>query len=239
MHEHVPHLHLRTVADYAGTSGRLRAAWRQLGHPAAARAAVMSAGVGTMWCAYAGLPARAHTSARLLNGGRPGSSQTASSQFLLLVLLPILSWGPPYRPRPPSDSRRQFDDVEASSTRRTRRQGMASQARDLAARRGDGARGPGPDRGQGEGRCQVTASAQGIDVSHYQDRLTAAALKPYSFAFTKATDGPETLDPNFYANWALMKAVGVHEARTTSSGRRRPPRGAGRPFPRCRARRGP
>ena len=56
----------------------------------------------------------------------------------------------------------------------------------------------------------MTASAQGIDVSHYQDRLTAAALKPYSFAFTKATDGPEILDPNFYVNWALMKAVGIH-----------------------------
>ena len=56
----------------------------------------------------------------------------------------------------------------------------------------------------------MTASAQGIDVSAYQDRLTAAALKPYNFAFTKATDGPEVLDPNFYVNWAMMKAVGIH-----------------------------
>ncbi len=56
----------------------------------------------------------------------------------------------------------------------------------------------------------MTASAQGIDVSSYQDRLTAAALKPYAFAFTKATDGPETLDPNFYVNWQMMKSVGIH-----------------------------
>lgn len=55
----------------------------------------------------------------------------------------------------------------------------------------------------------VTASAQGIDVSSYQPVLTAAELKPYAFAFAKATDGTN-MDPDFPANWQVMKGAGIH-----------------------------
>jgi GH25 family lysozyme M1 (1,4-beta-N-acetylmuramidase) len=56
----------------------------------------------------------------------------------------------------------------------------------------------------------VTDSAQGIDVSGYNPPLTAAELKPYAFAFAKATDGPENMDPDFPGNWQVMKGAGIH-----------------------------
>lgn len=56
----------------------------------------------------------------------------------------------------------------------------------------------------------MTASAQGHDVSAYQAPLTAADLDGLSFCFAKATNGPEGTDPNFAANWAVMKSKGIH-----------------------------
>lgn len=56
----------------------------------------------------------------------------------------------------------------------------------------------------------MTVSAQGIDVSSYQAPLIAATLKGLAFAFTKATEGPESADPNFAANWRVMKSAGIH-----------------------------
>jgi hypothetical protein len=60
----------------------------------------------------------------------------------------------------------------------------------------------------------VADSAQGIDVSHYQNALTVEQLKPYTFAFAKATEGPSGADnqndPKFAGNWATMKSAGVH-----------------------------
>jgi murein L,D-transpeptidase YcbB/YkuD len=56
----------------------------------------------------------------------------------------------------------------------------------------------------------VTSSAQGIDVSAYQSPLTVSALAGLDFAFTKATDGPGGTDPNFAANWAVIRSAGKH-----------------------------
>ena len=55
----------------------------------------------------------------------------------------------------------------------------------------------------------MTASAQGIDVSAYQNPLTADALKGLDFAFCKATNGSTLADPVFARNWRTMKAAGV------------------------------
>lgn len=51
-------------------------------------------------------------------------------------------------------------------------------------------------------------SAQGIDVSSYQTVVTPAKLAGLAFAFAKATDGTRGADPNFSANWAVIKAAG-------------------------------
>jgi lysozyme len=51
-------------------------------------------------------------------------------------------------------------------------------------------------------------SAQGIDVSSYQDPLTAANLD-VAFAFAKASEGPSDTDSNFAANWAAIKKAGI------------------------------
>jgi lysozyme len=56
----------------------------------------------------------------------------------------------------------------------------------------------------------MTGSAQGIDVSNDQPLLTAADLAGLAFAFTKATDGPVATDPNFAANWPVIKKAGIH-----------------------------
>lgn len=68
----------------------------------------------------------------------------------------------------------------------------------------------------------MTASAQGIDVSSYQHPLTATDLKPYSFAFCKATEGLTEVDPHFAANWRAIGAAGLvrgayHEFRPADS----------------------
>jgi GH25 family lysozyme M1 (1,4-beta-N-acetylmuramidase) len=52
-------------------------------------------------------------------------------------------------------------------------------------------------------------NAPGIDVSSYQSVLTRADLDGLSFVFTKASDGTTT-DPNFAANWAVLKSAGMH-----------------------------
>lgn len=54
----------------------------------------------------------------------------------------------------------------------------------------------------------MTDSAQGIDVSSYQPRLAAADLAGLDFCFAKATDGAYGSDPNFAANWDVIKAAG-------------------------------
>lgn len=54
----------------------------------------------------------------------------------------------------------------------------------------------------------MTDSAQGIDVSAYQPILTPADLAGLTFVFAKATDGPSETDPNFAANWAVIKGAG-------------------------------
>ena len=56
----------------------------------------------------------------------------------------------------------------------------------------------------------MTESAQGIDVSRSQQPLTQAALQGLTFAFTKATDGPQLTDPNFTGNWAVIKQAGIY-----------------------------
>lgn len=77
-------------------------------------AVIVTRVVGTMWCAYAftalalyGLPAG-------LQGGAAGFVQWASSQFIQLVLLPIIIVGSAVLAEV-SDrmAKRQFDDVEA------------------------------------------------------------------------------------------------------------------------------
>lgn len=53
-------------------------------------------------------------------------------------------------------------------------------------------------------------SAQGIDISHWQPVATADRLAAYDFVFCKATEGSDVTDPNFAANWAVIKAAGKH-----------------------------
>lgn len=54
----------------------------------------------------------------------------------------------------------------------------------------------------------MVASAQGIDVSAFQQPLTAAALDGLDFAYCKATEGLTITDPNLRANWAALRAWG-------------------------------
>src|ERR1700704_2322289 len=55
------------------------------------------------------------------------------------------------------------------------------------------------------------ASAQGIDVSHYQGTIDWAqvAQAGKTFAFIKATEGTSEADPQFQANWNGAKAAGL------------------------------
>jgi GH25 family lysozyme M1 (1,4-beta-N-acetylmuramidase) len=53
-------------------------------------------------------------------------------------------------------------------------------------------------------------SAQGKDFSSYQAPVTSADLDGLAFSFTKATEGPGVTDPHFTANWATIKAKGIH-----------------------------
>lgn len=51
----------------------------------------------------------------------------------------------------------------------------------------------------------------GIDVSHYQGEVDWAAVTEggVRFAFIKATDGINEIDPRFQQNWAGTKAAGI------------------------------
>ena len=115
LHTHVPHPHLA----HRKAAGPVKVAdARPHGNPVArfnTRAAVIvTRVVGTMYCAYAfcvlafyGLPAALH-------GGPAGFVQWASSQFIQLVLLPVILVGSAVLAEA-SDrmAKRQFDDVEA------------------------------------------------------------------------------------------------------------------------------
>ena len=115
LHKHVPHPHLKHRAE----RGPVKVAdVRPSGNPVTrfnTRAAVIiTRAVGSMWAAYAfcvlafyGLPAGLH-------GGAAGFVQWASSQFIQLVLLPIILVGSAVLAEASDKmARRQFDDVEA------------------------------------------------------------------------------------------------------------------------------
>ncbi|HKG23872.1 MAG TPA: GH25 family lysozyme [Blastocatellia bacterium] len=53
--------------------------------------------------------------------------------------------------------------------------------------------------------------ATGVDVSHFQGAVNWDEVKGAgsSFAFTKATEGLNTVDPMFAANWPAMKDAGL------------------------------
>ncbi|KAF3995895.1 glycoside hydrolase family 25 protein [Glaciimonas immobilis] len=57
----------------------------------------------------------------------------------------------------------------------------------------------------------VSTNLNGIDVSHYQGLIDWSIVKSNSigFAFAKATQGSNIVDPCFSTNWANMKAVGL------------------------------
>jgi hypothetical protein len=115
LHEHIPHPHVAHREEH----GPVKVAdVLPHGNPVTrfnTRAAVLvTRTVGTMWCAYAftalalyGLPAGLH-------GGAAGFVQWASSQFIQLVLLPVIIVGSAVLAEA-SDrlAKRQFDDVEA------------------------------------------------------------------------------------------------------------------------------
>lgn len=129
LHVHVPHPHLKRRAE----QGPVTVAGGQAGKSAIARfntraAVIVTRGVGTMYCAYAftllalyGLPAALHN-------GPAGFVQWASSQFIQLVLLPIIIVGGAVIAEVTDRmNKRQFDDVEALLD------GQSEQAAHLAA----------------------------------------------------------------------------------------------------------
>jgi lysozyme len=79
-----------------------------------------------------------------------------------------------------------------------------SDARNLYPRKGDSA----PHDGVAAARQHPV---QGIDVSHYQFDIDWQAVKRAGtrFAFIKATEGGDMLDPRFRDNWADAKEAGV------------------------------
>jgi hypothetical protein len=126
---HVPHPHLKHRAE----QGPVTVAGGEAGKGPAARfntraAVIVTRAVGTMWCAYAfsvlalyGLPAALHN-------GPAGFVQWASSQFIQLVLLPIIIVGGAVLAEATDRmNKRQFDDVEALL------HGQSEQAAHLAA----------------------------------------------------------------------------------------------------------
>jgi hypothetical protein len=129
LHAHIPHPHIAHRREHGPVTV---ASVRPSGNPVTrfnTRAAVIiTRAVGSMWAAYAfcvlafyGLPAGLH-------GGAAGFVQWASSQFIQLVLLPIILVGSAVL-ADASDkmARRQFDDVEAIL------HGQGEQAAHLAA----------------------------------------------------------------------------------------------------------
>jgi len=79
-----------------------------------------------------------------------------------------------------------------------------AEARDLYPKKGDSD----PHDGVAAARRHAV---QGIDVSHYQLEIDWRRVKGAGarFAFIKATEGGDLLDPRFRDNWAGAKAAGV------------------------------
>ncbi len=77
------------------------------------------------------------------------------------------------------------------------------------------ARNPYPRKGDSDPHDGVAAArmhaVQGIDVSHYQNEIDWRQVKAAGtrFAFIKATEGGDMLDPRFRENWAGAKQAGV------------------------------
>jgi hypothetical protein len=129
LHTHVPHPHIAHRKE----AGPVKVADARPGGNVVTRlntraAVIITRAVGSMWAAYAfcvlafyGLPAGLH-------GGAAGFVQWASSQFIQLVLLPIILVGSAVLAEV-SDrlAKRQFDDVEAIL------HGQSEQAAHLAA----------------------------------------------------------------------------------------------------------
>lgn len=115
LYRHIPHPHIA----HRKAAGPVKVADARAGGNPATRfntraAVIITRAVGSMWAAYAfcvlafyGLPAGLH-------GGAAGFVQWASSQFIQLVLLPIILVGSAVLAEA-SDrmAKRQFDDVEA------------------------------------------------------------------------------------------------------------------------------
>jgi len=129
LYQHVPHPHLKHRAE----NGPVKVGGANPGANPVVRfntraAVIVTRGVGTMWCAYAfcalafyGLPAGLH-------GGAAGFVQWASSQFIQLVLLPIIIVGAAVLAEATDKmNKRQFDDVELLL------HGQSEQAAHLAA----------------------------------------------------------------------------------------------------------
>jgi lysozyme len=59
--------------------------------------------------------------------------------------------------------------------------------------------------------CAAGATLKGVDVSEYQGSVdwSAVAASGLSFAITRVSDGTDTLDPYFAANWSGIKAAGM------------------------------
>lgn len=62
-----------------------------------------------------------------------------------------------------------------------------------------------------DGRSPSSYSVHGTDVSKYQDEIDwrRVAANDVSFAFIKATEGGDRVDPYFEDNWRRAKAAGV------------------------------
>ncbi len=128
LHEHVPHPHLKHRAEQGPVTVAGPARKHLITRINTRAAVLVTRGVGTMYCAYAfallalyGLPAGLH-------GGAAGFVQWASSQFIQLVLLPIIIVGGAVLAEATDRmAKRQFDDVELLL------HGQAEQAAHLAA----------------------------------------------------------------------------------------------------------
>jgi hypothetical protein len=115
LHEHTTHPHLEHRAEQGPvTVNDTQPSGNAVTRFNTRAAVVVTRAVGTMWCAYAfamlalyGLPAALHN-------GPAGFVQWASSQFIQLVLLPIiLVGGNVIAEVTDRMNKRQFDDVEA------------------------------------------------------------------------------------------------------------------------------
>jgi hypothetical protein len=116
LYQHVPHPHLKHRAETGPVKvGAVKPGANIVTRINTRAAVIVTRGVGTMWCAYAfcllafyGLPAGLHN-------GAAGFVQWASSQFIQLVLLPIIIVGAAVLAEATDRmNKRQFDDVEAT-----------------------------------------------------------------------------------------------------------------------------